>query len=63
MADALLLSQFVRLIRTGDKKTLEHAHYWLGDILETLVPNIVHGHKVFYREFPFLPLRWSWKVN
>ena len=41
MADALLLSQFVRLIRSGDKKTLEHAHYWLGDILETLVPNMV----------------------
>ena len=45
MADALLLSRFVRLIRSGDKKTMEHAHYWLGDILETLVPNIVHGQR------------------
>ena len=26
-----------------DRKTLEHAHYWLGDILEMLVPDIVHG--------------------
>ena len=43
MADALLLSQFVRLIRSGDKKTLEHVHYWLGNILEMLVPDIVHG--------------------
>ena len=25
MADALLLSQFVRLIRSGDKMTMEHA--------------------------------------
>ena len=41
MADALLLSQFIRLIRSGDRKTLEHAHYWLGDILEMLVPDIV----------------------
>ena len=43
MSNALLLSQFVRLIRSGDKKTFEHAHYWLGDILEMLVPNIIHG--------------------
>ena len=43
MADALLLSQLVRLIRSGDRKTLGHTHYWLGDIVETLVPDIVHG--------------------
>ena len=45
MSNALLLSQFVRLIRSGDKKTLEHAHYWLGDILEMLVPNIARGQR------------------
>ena len=45
MANALLLSQFVRLIRSGDKKTVGHAYYWLGDILETLVPEIVHGQR------------------
>ena len=28
-----------------DRKTLEHAHYWLGDILEALVPGIVHAQR------------------
>ena len=45
MADSLLLSQFVRLLKSEDRKTLEHAYYWLGDILGTLVPGIVHGQR------------------
>ena len=40
MADSLLFSQLCRLIKSGDKKTLEHVFYWLGDLLESLAPNI-----------------------
>ena len=40
MADSLLFSQLYRLIRSGEKKTLGHAFYWLGDILVSLAPNI-----------------------
>ena len=36
MADSLLFSQLCRLIRSGEKKTLGHAFYWLGDILKKL---------------------------
>ena len=43
MADALLFSQLCRLIKSGEKKTLEHAFYWLGDLLESLVPSINLG--------------------
>jgi len=39
MADSLLFSQLCRLIKSGEKKTLEHAYYWLGDVLESLAPN------------------------
>ena len=43
MANSLLISQLCRLIRSGEKKTLEQAFYWLGDVLEMLAPNINHG--------------------
>ena len=39
MADSLLFSQLCRLIRSGEKKSLGHAFYWLGDILESLAPD------------------------
>ena len=39
MADSLLFSQLCRLIKSGEKKTLEHASYWLGDLLENLAPD------------------------
>ena len=39
MADSLLFSQLCRLINSGEK-TLGHAFYWLGDILENLAPGI-----------------------
>ena len=45
MANSLLVSQFVRLIRSGDRKTMEHAHYWLSDILEMLVPDDIYGQR------------------
>ena len=43
MADSLLFSQLCRLINSGEKKTLEHAAYWLGDLLGSLAPNINLG--------------------
>ena len=43
MADSLLFSQLCRLIKSGDKKSLGHAFYWLGDILGSLAPNINIG--------------------
>ena len=43
MADSLLFSQLCRLLKSGEKKTLEHAFYWLGDLLGSLVPGINLG--------------------
>ena len=43
MADSLLFSQLCRLIRSGEKKSLGHAFYWLGDLLESLAPDINRG--------------------
>ena len=43
MADSLLFSQLCRLIRSGEKKTLGHAFYWLGDLLQILAPDINLG--------------------
>ena len=40
MADSLLFSQLCRMIRSGERKSLGHAFYWLGDLLERLAPNI-----------------------
>ena len=40
MADSLLVSQCVRLINSGDKKSLQHLSYWLGDLLGTLLPGL-----------------------
>ena len=38
MADSLLVSQCIRLINSGDKKSLQHLSFWLGDLLGTLIP-------------------------
>ena len=43
MADSLLFSQLCRMLRSGEKKSLEHVFYWLGDLLESLAPDINHG--------------------
>ena len=40
MADSLLFSQCVRLINSGDKKSLQHLIFWLGDLLGTLLPGL-----------------------
>merc|ERR1712212_1191296 len=43
MDDSLLFSQLCRLLRSGERKTLEHVSYWIGDLLESLAPDINHG--------------------
>merc|ERR1712106_1705 len=40
MADPLLFSQSIRLIRSGDKKSVQHFDFWLGDLLVDLVPGM-----------------------
>ena len=45
MANSLLFSQLCRLIKSGEKKTFEHASYWLGDLLQSLAPDINLGHR------------------
>merc|ERR1712240_146670 len=40
MADSLLVSQCVRLINSGDKKSLQHLSHWLGNLLGTWVPGL-----------------------
>ena len=46
MASALLTSQCVRLIRSGDSKTLRHLEFWLGDLLGVLSTNYTTGSVV-----------------
>ena len=36
MSNALLTSQCLRLVRSGDRKTFQHLEYWLGDLLGLL---------------------------
>ena len=43
MSNALLTSQCVRLIRSGDRKTLRHLDYWLGDLLGFLSTDYTTG--------------------
>ena len=46
MADALLFSQCIRLIRSGDSRFVSHLVFWLGDLLGDLVPGGVgHGDR------------------
>ena len=40
MADALLFYQCIRLIRSGDKRSVQHFDFWLGDLLVDLVPGM-----------------------
>ena len=40
MADSLLFSQCIRLIRSGDRKSVQHFDFWLGDLLVDLVPGL-----------------------
>merc|ERR1712240_635375 len=40
VANSLLVSQCVRLINSGGKKSLQHLSFWLGDLLGSLIPGI-----------------------
>merc|ERR1712240_948464 len=40
MANSLLVSQCVRLINSGDGKSLQHLSFWLGDLLGSLIPGL-----------------------
>ena len=43
MSNALISSQCVRLIRSGDKKSIHHLEFWLGDLIGALSTNFVAG--------------------
>ena len=53
MSAALLSSQCVRLLRSGDEKSLKHLDFWLGSLLDGVVPGMgqgvqaVGGHEYF----------------
>ena len=38
MNDSLIVSQCLKLIKSADLKSLAHLRYWLGPILEDIVP-------------------------
>ena len=40
MANALIFSQCIRLIRSGDRRSVRHFDFWLGDLLVSLVPGL-----------------------
>ena len=37
MANALIFSQCIRLIKSKDSKSLQHLMFWLGDLVEAVV--------------------------
>ena len=39
-----MVSQLVRLLRSGDTKSLGHVGYWLGELLSDLMPGFDDGH-------------------
>ena len=41
MCKSLLLSQLLRLLRSGDVKSVQHVSYWLGELLEDLGLGVV----------------------
>ena len=45
MSNALLSSQCLRLIRSGDSKALAHLDYWVGSLLADVVPGMGLGEE------------------
>ena len=39
MGKSLLLSQLLRLLKSGDAKTVNHIFYWMGPVVEYLIPD------------------------
>ena len=42
MCNSLLLSQFLRLLKSTDKKALSHIAYWIRDTVYDLLPSLVN---------------------
>ena len=40
MCSSLLLSQFLRLLKNSDLKTIAHVNYWIGDPLADFLPSL-----------------------
>ena len=43
MSSSLLVSQFLRLLKSSDEKSIAHAAYWIGDGFTTLLPIVDPG--------------------
>ena len=44
MCKSLMLSQFLRLLKSSDAKTIAHVDYWIGDTLTDLLPSLDMRH-------------------
>ena len=43
MSKSLILSQFLRLLKYGEQRSLRHVAFWLGDLLGDLDPDLLLG--------------------
>ena len=43
MAQSLLLSRLLRLLKSEDSKSVSHVGYWIGELLGDFLPGIDHG--------------------
>ena len=43
MADSLLASQCIRMLRSGDRRSLGHLDFWVGDLLVAVAPWMGQG--------------------
>ena len=42
MGKSLLLSQLLNPLKHGDKKSVNHLGYWIGEVLDELYPGLIH---------------------
>ena len=42
-SDALLTTQCVRLLRSGDTKSISHLDYWIGSLVADIFPGLGLG--------------------
>ena len=43
MAKSLRLSHFLRLLKNGESRTLSHIQYWIGEVIDDLIPGMALG--------------------
>ena len=43
MIKSLRLSQFLRLLKNGEERTLAHVKYWVGEIIDDIIPGMALG--------------------